>query len=151
MRYGFNWGALALCAGLGMNVAAQSQSDLVQQVIATERAFAKSMADRDHAAFTTFLSEEAVFFSAPTALRGKQQVAEFWKRYYEKPQAPFAWEPEKVEVLDSGTLALSTGPVRNLKGEQIASFTSIWRLEKPGQWRIVFDKGNEFCRCPKAE
>ena len=105
--------------------------------------------DRDHAAFSLFLSDEAVFFTTATPLRGKQQVADYWKRFYDKPEAPFAWEPETVEVLASGTLALSSGPVRNARGEQIATFTSIWRLETPGQWRIVFDKGNEYCRCAK--
>ena len=115
------------------------------EVADTERAFAATMARRDHAAFRTFLSAETVFFSGDKPLRGAEQVASFWRRYYEGPQAPFSWEPADVEVLDSGTLALSSGPVRNGKGELIGTFTSIWRLEAPGQWRIVFDKGNKAC------
>ena len=122
-----------------------NHANLHQQVVDTERRFAKTMADRDHAAFTAFLSEEAIFFSGPNPLRGKQQVAEWWRRYYEKPAPPFSWEPEQVEVLDSGTLALSSGPVHDSKGKLIGRFTSIWRLEAPGAWRIVFDKGNEVC------
>ena len=118
---------------------------LQQQVFQTERAFAKTMADRDHAAFATFLAEETVFFSGPVPLRGKAAVAAWWKRFYEQPEAPFSWEPERVEVLDSGTLALTTGPVRDPSGKLTGSFTSIWRQEKPGVWRIVFDKGNA---CP---
>jgi ketosteroid isomerase-like protein len=120
-------------------------ADLQRQVEETERAFAKTMADRDHAAFASFLSDEAIFFSGPEPLRGKQLVADWWKRYYETPEAPFSWEPEQVEVLRSGTLALSTGPVHDSKGKLIQTFTSIWRLEAPGTWRIVFDKGNEVC------
>ena len=119
------------------------------QVFATERAFAKTMADRDYAAFTSFLAADAVFFSGPEPQRGKQAVADRWKRFYEKPQAPFSWEPERVEVLDSGTLALSTGPVRDPDGKLIATFTSIWRLDAPGTWHIVFDKGNDVCDCAK--
>jgi len=122
-----------------------NQANLHQQVVDTERSFARTMADRDHAAFTTFLSEEAVFFSGPNPLRGKQQVADWWRRYYEKPDAPFSWEPEQVEVLGSGTLALSSGPVHDSKGKLVGRFTSIWRLESPGVWRIIFDKGNEVC------
>jgi hypothetical protein len=64
--------------------------------------------------------------------------------------APFAWEPETVEVLAAGDRALSTGPVRNPAGKPIATFPSIWRRESPGVWRIVFDKGNEVCDCAKA-
>jgi ketosteroid isomerase-like protein len=137
---------LGLRAVWGAEPAHADLSELQRQVEATERAFAKTMADRDHKAFMSFLSEEAVFISGSTALRGKQQVAQAWKRFYEKPAAPFTWEPEKVEVLDSGKLALSTGPVRDSASKLIGTFTSIWRLEAPGKWRIVFDEGCEVCQ-----
>jgi len=117
------------------------------QVIATEKAFAKTMADRDFPAFTSFLSVEAVFFSAKTVLHGKSAVAAAWKSYFDAPVPSFSWDAGQVEVLESGTLALSTGPVRDANGKLIATFTSIWRLEKPGKWRIVFDKGNPSCEC----
>jgi len=32
---------------------------------------------------------------------------------------------------------------------RVATFTSIWRMEAPGVWRIVFDKGNPECDCEK--
>jgi ketosteroid isomerase-like protein len=124
--------------------------NLRAEVFATERAFAQSMVDRDHAAFVAHLSEEAVFFSGETALRGKQAVADAWQRFYEAPQAPFSWTPATVEVLDSGTLALSSGPVLDPQGQCIGTFTSIWRREAPGVWRIVFDKGSSDCPPPPA-
>jgi ketosteroid isomerase-like protein len=111
------------------------------QVDATERAFAKTMADRDLAAFGSFIAEEAVFFSGPAPLHGRAAVIEFWSRYYKGAAAPFSWQPDKVEVLASGTLALSTGPVHDPDGKLIARFSSIWRQEAPGVWRIVFDRG----------
>ncbi len=140
----------ALFAGCAVSPPRTNAADLQRQVADTERAFAKTMADRDHAAFVTFLSTEAIFFTGPKPLHGKQEVADAWKRFYEKPDAPFSWAPETVEVLESGTLALSSGPVWDPKGKQFATFTSIWRLEAPGAWRIVFDKGNDVCDCPKA-
>jgi len=126
-----------------------SPDEVKAQVFATERAFAKTMADRDLDAFASFVAPDAVFFSGPEPRRGRQAVVDGWKRFYEKPQAPFSWEPERVEVLDSGNLALSTGPVRDPDGKLIATFTSIWRLDAQGTWRIVFDKGNEVCDCGK--
>lgn len=114
---------------------------LERQVADTERAFAKTMADRDLAGFSSFLADDTVFFSGPTPLRGKAAVTEFWKRFYDKPAAPFSWKPSKVQVLDSGTLALSTGPVYDPAGKCFGHFTSIWRQEAPGVWRIIFDKG----------
>lgn len=137
--------SLSACGGMAPGNPASLEP--AQAVAQTERAFAKTMADRDHAAFMAFLSEEAVFFSGSTPLRGKAQVANAWKRFYVTAQAPFSWQPEQVEVLPSGTLALSSGPVRDAQGKLIATFTSIWRLEAPGVWRIVFDKGNDVCDC----
>ncbi|HZV90436.1 MAG TPA: hypothetical protein VFF34_00365, partial [Candidatus Nitrosocosmicus sp.] len=58
---------------------------------------------------------------------------------------PFSWEPETVEVLPSGTLALTSGPVHDPKGTLIGTFSTIWRLEPDGRWRVVFDKGCEVC------
>ena len=62
---------------------AQSRPDnaaLVKQVTDTELAFAKTMADRDHAAFASFIADEAVFLSGGKPLRGKAAVVEAWKR-----------------------------------------------------------------------
>jgi ketosteroid isomerase-like protein len=125
-----------------------SFKDSRQTVEDTERAFAGTMAHRDFKKFKSFLSEEAVFFSGETVLRGKQQVADAWEGYFKEPQAPFSWEPESVAVLDSGTLAWSTGPVYDSEGEVIATFNSVWQLNASHQWRIIFDKGNAVCNCP---
>ena len=133
---------LTACAAAGTRPAPDT---LRQQVADTERAFAATMAHRDHAAFASFVSEEAVFFGRKGPLHGRQEVADSWKRFFEKPEAPFSWEPEQVEVLPSGMLALSSGPVRDPAGQLIGTFTSIWRLEAPGQWRIIFDKGCDVC------
>jgi len=121
---------------------------LANQVRDVERAFAKTMADRNHAAFVSFLADETVFFGQQDAVqRGKTAVAAAWKRFYEAPQAPFSWDPDRVEVLDSGTLALSSGPVRDPQGARVGTFNSVWRKEAGGAWKIVFDKGCPPCDC----
>ncbi len=128
------------------------RSDIAQltaQVTAAELAFAKTMADRDHAAFSGLLSEEAVFISGGKPVRGKTAIAADWKKFYDSPRAPFTWKPDLVEVLPSGELAYSTGPVSDPDGKVFARFNSIWRLEAPGVWRVVFDSGSEVCNCPK--
>ena len=123
--------------------AAPDLEALQRQVTDTERSFARSMAMRDHAAFTALLSEQAVFMGN-SVLRGKAAVAVGWKNFFSGEKAPFSWEPDRVEVLADGTLAHSTGPVRDADGKLIARFNSIWRQEAPGVWRIVFDKGQPY-------
>jgi ketosteroid isomerase-like protein len=125
----------------------QTNAELKEQVRHTEAAFAKTMADRDLAAFAAFLSDEAVFVTGSGELRGAQQVKDGWKGYFTGAAAPFSWEPETVVVLDSGKLALSSGPVRDPAGKRIGTFTSTWRREGEGRWRIVLDKGCPSCNC----
>ena len=126
---------------------AQSPADLTEEVRRTETAFAKTMADRDHAAFRSFLANDALFVSATRVLRGAKEVADGWKRFYEGAQAPFSWAPEQIEVIESGTLALSSGPVRDASGKRIGTFNSIWRREADGKWKIVIDHGCPPCDC----
>ena len=133
--------ALAACA----TVPPADHATLARQVTETEQAFAGTMARRDFAAFERFLADDAVFYSGPVPQRGEAAVAGFWKRYFAEGKAPFSWAPDRVDVLDSGTLAHSSGPVHDAEGKLIARFNSVWRREAAGQWKIVFDKGEPVC------
>src|SRR4051812_23991742 len=83
-------------------LSAQTNADLKEQVRQTEVAFAKTMADRDPAAFTRFLADDAVFMSNGKPARGPKAIAAQWKPLFDGPKAPFSWSPEFVEVLESG-------------------------------------------------
>ena len=137
----------ALILGLILSVlgarpaGSQTNQELVAQVRAAEQAFAGAMAKRDLDSFASHLAEEALFFGDKDVLRGKAAVVAGWKRFFEGATAPFSWEPQTVEVLASGTLGLTSGPVRNPEGKQVGTFSSIWRREADGRWKVVFDKG----------
>ena len=136
------WNLRAATAGQSAPVAVQNA------VREAERGFAATMARRDFAAFATFISDEAVFLGSEgnfRPLRGKRVIVDAWKPYFEGETAPFAWEPDLVEVLESGTLGLTTGPVRNPQGDLTGRFHSIWRLEADRRWRVVFDRGSQIC------
>jgi ketosteroid isomerase-like protein len=128
-------------------VFAETNAELKEQVRRTEIAFAKTLADRNPAAFRSFLSKETIFVSGGRASRGPDQVFERWKSYFDGASAPFSWEPDHVEVLDSGELALSSGPVRDPSGKRIGTFNSVWKHEGKGRWRIVLDNGCPACDC----
>ena len=121
----------------------------VDQVRAAETAFAKSMADRNLAAFTALLADDTVFFGGKGVMRGKAAVAADWKRFFDGPAAPFSWSPAEVEVLTSGNLGFTSGPVLDPKGNRIGTFNSVWQRQPDGVWKIVFDKGCPPCECAK--
>ena len=82
---------------------------------------------------------------APRVLRGRSAIVEGWKQFFDGPTAPFSWEPDIAEVLDSGSMALTSGPVFDPAGKLIGRFNSIWRLEPDGRWRVLFDRGAPVC------
>ena len=120
---------------------------LEAELRATETAFAKTMADRDHAAFAEFISDEAIFFGREGPLRGKDVVVAAWASLFEGAQPPFSWRPEEAVVLESHNLGFTSGPVFNPEGKQTGTFNSTWRREN-GKWKIVFDKGCPPCGSP---
>lgn len=138
--------AWAQSAGPALPPMPADLSPLAQEVWKTETAFAASMANRDHAAFVAHLSEEAIF-AGGTVQRGRARVAEAWKAYFDGPRAPFSWGPAVAVVLDSGNLAMTSGPVFDPAGKRTGTFISTWRKDPDGRWRIIFDTGCPPCKC----
>ncbi len=138
---------VVVCAGCVSTPALQTNEALVRDVTAAEIAFAKTMADRDFVAFQTYIADEAIFMAGTKPLRGRDAVAAAWMPFFAAPTAPFAWKPDRVQVLDSGTLAKSSGPVVSPDGKVSQRFNSIWRLGADGRWRVIFDEGSPVCDC----
>lgn len=126
-------------------VTAESLAELAAQVRATEIAFAKTLADRDVAAFRRMIAPDVIWI-ADVPLRGPDEVLTRWRKFFEGPKAPFSWAPEIVEVQEGGRIALSSGPVLDPAGKRVATFTSIWRREAGGEWKIIFDRGCDECQ-----
>jgi len=141
--------ALPASAQQAAALPALNRDPLTLQVAEAERAFARSMAQRDLAAFAQLVSEHAVFFAGRKTQKGRAEVVAAWKGYFDGPQAPFSWEPDQVELAPGGQFAHSSGPVLGPDGKLIARFNSVWRLEA-GVWRVLFDKGEAPpCDCAR--
>jgi pimeloyl-ACP methyl ester carboxylesterase/ketosteroid isomerase-like protein len=120
-------------------------ADRAEEVRKTEIAFAKAFADRDKAAFSSFLADDATFLARREVLSGKAAVVAGWSQYFDDATAPFSWKPERVVVNRAGDLGFSTGPVLGPDGKQFGTYTSTWQRQKDGSWKIIFDGGSD---CP---
>ncbi|MCU0756931.1 MAG: nuclear transport factor 2 family protein [Xanthomonadales bacterium] len=121
-----------------------------ESLIAAETGFAQSMADRDFERFASYIDDEAVFLNGGQPLRGKAAILAHWKRYFDAPEAPFAWRPELAEVSAGHSLGSTEGPVSTLGGQVIARFYSTWKRQPDGRWTVIFDNGYDVCDCAKA-
>lgn len=141
---------VALHAGAAPLPGATELAALAVEVKAAETAFAKTMADRRLDQFGDYVAADAVF-NGSTAQIGRASVIAAWTGFFKNPQAPFSWAPDAVVVAADGRTALSTGPVRTPDGKMVSRFTSIWRKDADGRWRVIADQGVDACECPVAE
>jgi len=141
---------LALLAFAAPVAFAEDLATLTEQVRATEIAFAKTLADRDVKAFRALIAPDVIWL-ADQPLRGPDQVLTRWQKFFDAAQPPFSWTPELVEVQQGGKLALSTGPVLDPGGKRVGTYTSIWRRESTGEWKIIFDRGCPACDCAQKK
>ena len=73
-------------------------ADARDEVRNAETSFAKAFADRDQAKFFSYVLDDASFVSPAGTLSGKKAIMERWSRFFQGPQAPFFWGPERVAV-----------------------------------------------------
>lgn len=137
--------SLSACAGTEVRQARFEASQLAE----TETAFAHTMRDRDFEAFASFIAEDAVFVNGGNPLRGKAQILEHWKSYFEETEAPFSWRPDISEI-GGANLGYTEGPVADPAGVVFARFYSTWKLQPEGHWLLVFDNGHRLCATPDS-
>ena len=144
--------ALSLFALHASAATLPSQAELAAIVIdvkAAETAFARTMAERRLDLFTDFVAEDAVFVGSAMNI-GRAKVVEKWSAFFKGPQAPFSWAPDAVAVAADGRTAISTGLARDPGGKVVSRFTSLWRKDPDGHWRVIVDQGVDACECPPA-
>jgi len=115
-------------------------------LIQLEAEFVADVAQHGHAAFVTHFAEDGVEvvdgggFDTKDAIR-KQPA---WPE-----GTSLTWTPVKAEMAASGDLGYTYGnyiyTVKNKDGKLVANYgkyTSIWKKQKDGQWKVVVDMGN---------
>ena len=118
-------------------------SDLLIQL---EADFAADVAKHGHAAFITYFAEDAVEVVDGGGIDTKDDMRK-------QPPWPegttLTWTPVKAEMAASGDLGYTYGnyvyTVKNKEGKLVANYgkyTSIWKKQKDGQWKVVVDMGN---------
>lgn len=118
-------------------------SDLLVQL---ETEFAADVAQHGHAAFVTHFAEDGV----EVVDGGGFDTLEAIRKQPPWPEGTtLTWTPVKAEMASSGDLGYTYGNYvftgKNKEGKLVSSYgkyTSIWRKQKDGQWKVVVDVGN---------
>ncbi|MFI5114979.1 MAG: YybH family protein [Terriglobales bacterium] len=118
-------------------------SDLLLQL---EADFAADVAKHGHDAFITYFAEDGVEIVDGGGIDTKDAMRK-------QPPWPegtsLTWTPVKAEMAASGDLGYTYGnyiyTAKNKEGRLVANYgkyTSIWRKQNDGQWKVVVDMGN---------
>ena len=117
--------------------------DLLLQL---EAEFAADVAQRGHAAFVSHFAEEGV---EVVDGGGFDNIAAIRKQPPWPEGTSLTWTPVKADMAASGDLGYTYGnyvyTAKNKEGKPVANYgkyTSIWKKQKDGQWKVVVDMGN---------
>ena len=116
------------------------------EIMRTEKAFATLAKEEGlKVAFLTYAAENAVLNRGNKLIKGKKAIREYYESY-KFPDARLEWEPEFIDISNSGDLAYTYGPYRFEATDEagkiisdIGIFHTIWKRQSGGEWRYVWD------------
>ena len=120
----------------------REMSDSLRSMVETERAFAKTSADKGtRDAFLAFLADDGIVFQ-PSPVNGK-------KAWGERPKRPglLSWEPIYADISQAGDMGYTTGPwefrPEGAQGKPVAfgNFMTVWKKQADGTFKFVLDLG----------
>jgi len=118
-------------------------SDLLRQL---EADFVADVAKHGHAAFITHFADDGVEIVDGG---GFDTLGDMRKQPPWPEGTTLTWTPVKAEMAASGDLGYTYGTyiytAKNEDGKLVANYgkyTSIWKKQKDGQWKVVVDMGN---------
>ena len=112
----------------------------------TELAFAKLAKEQGlKVAFTTYAADDAVINRGDNLIKGIKAIEEYYANQ-KFLNISLEWEPEFIEVAESGDLGYTYGPyifkATDSNGKEISSegiFHTVWKRQANGQWRFIWD------------
>jgi ketosteroid isomerase-like protein len=111
-----------------------------------EAQFAADVAQHGHAAFLTHFADEGV---EVVDGGGFDNIDAMRKQAPWPEGTTLTWTPVKADMAASGDFGYTYGTYvftsKNKEGKLVASYgkyTSIWKKQKDGEWKVVVDMGN---------
>lgn len=130
----------------------QAQTDEVQKIYETEKAFERAVAEKGfNQGFIEFLTDDAVMFR-PDSVNAKQ----FFKSQ-PASLASLTWNPIFIDVSSNGALAYSVGNgMFRPKGKDdttvfYSHYVSVWQRQPDGSYKAVLDTGISHEKPEKIE
>jgi ketosteroid isomerase-like protein len=126
--------------------AEESSSKGSALLIKLETDFVKDVAEHGHDAFVAHFADDGVEIENGGGFSSK---ADMLKEGPWPPDFSLSWTPAKAEMAASGDLGYTYGNYvlksKDKDGKpvtQYGKYTSIWKKQKDGSWKVAVDMGN---------
>lgn len=134
---------------LGVSASAQKG---IENLIRAEKDFAAySVAHSTKEAFEKFIDSTSIMFE-----NGNPVLAiDYWAKRQKRPGV-LNWHPQYAEIAASGDIGYTTGPwtFQNSLNDSVVArgqYSTIWHLDKNGEWKFLLDLGNEETPVPGTD
>ncbi|MDH4126081.1 MAG: nuclear transport factor 2 family protein [Gammaproteobacteria bacterium] len=145
---------MQVSVGLLLMTTMSGAGDLAEEIRCQEIGFSLAAESRNAELFASYIDPDARFVGN-SVMRGPSEVASAWAAFFAADGPTIKWRPQFVEVLEDGALALTRGPYRvvtmddrGVQTEHWGTFNSVWRRHADGNWKVVFDAGNQSSEPP---
>ena len=149
-RYAVMLVALVLVAvATNLKSVSADQANGAETLKKMEAEFMNAAAAKGSVGYMTYYADNAVELpNRAAAIKGKDAIAKTMG-FLDQPGNKLTWTPEFAEMSASGDLGYTYGTFlftsKDKDGNPISEsgkYTSIWKKQKGGSWKVVLDMGN---------
>ena len=146
-RYFWCYFFLVTAMSCNMNNKDEQMEQWKEEIVQAERAFcALAQEEGLKKAFTTFADSTAVLMRNNEIIKGYQAIYDYMDQPTDLKDMMLIWEPEFVDVSQSGDLGYTYGPftlsftdVEGKRQESTGVFHTVWKRNSLGEWKYVWD------------
>jgi ketosteroid isomerase-like protein len=142
----FTLGVILVFSRPSVSAAPQATAETLKQL---EGEFMKAALERGSAGYMSYYAEDAVEVpNGSAAIQGKVNIAKTMG-FLDDKNNRLTWSPVGAGISSSGDLGYTWGTFefssKDKDGKQLVEhgkYTSIWKKQKDGSWKVVLDMGN---------
>ena len=146
----------ALVAAIAVNVVASAGKDSADTLRQLEAEFMKATAEHGSQGYISYYADDAVEVpNNDSIIQGKANIAKTME-FLDDKNNHLTWTPVGADISASGDLGYTYGTYEFISSDRNGKpvvdhgkYTSIWKKQKDGSWKVVLDMGNAGSEPPR--
>lgn len=128
----------------------EKNEGLKEYIMALDRKFDQETYAKGLEGWVSFFAEDAVMVpSQAEVIKGKEAIRMAMRALFELEGFSLRWEPISADLSDDYSMAYTYGKyirtyidINNNLVKSTGKYTTIWKKQYDGEWKIVLDIGN---------